>query len=337
MSVIFSGGIALPPQFGTGVDGNIVVTGTNVSIKDIYEKDIVIGVTTKRGVDKGLNYGIDTYNPKNNKYPQCISFTIEVGATLITSPWQRPFSSYSPPAGVARDDSNGIVWISCVFFKNKGIIDVDFMGGGGGRNEHTAYGGNGAGFGGGLGNSGWNPVNGGPSYGENIISTLNWEYIYGSGGGATRRMKYDGSRGGHGGGAVRIYAIFLDNSIGKIYSRGEQGDSGASTGDKSAGCSGGGGGGSGGTVYLESLNRIELGLNGVLALGGEGGAGGGSGSQYPNHGGGGGGGGNTTIGGVGNNSSIRYGGWGGRGSDGRVAIKCPGVIGTTNPFFYLIN
>ena len=58
----------LPPQFGTGLDGTITVNSGTVNIEDIYENDNVTGVTTSRGVNKGLNYGAGTYDPENNAF-----------------------------------------------------------------------------------------------------------------------------------------------------------------------------------------------------------------------------------------------------------------------------
>lgn len=343
MGIIGAIAEGLPPQFGTATDGDIIIkTGATVYIRDIYENNVVAGVITKNGDGYGLNYGSGTYNPKIGRYFNCVNFTIQPGATLTATPWQRESSGCGVPAGVTKDDRNGIIWIACFSgFVNQGIVDVNFLGGGGGRGECSSSGHTGQGYGGGTGNARWGGVPGGIAYGTTNISYTTWDYLYGSGGGGARKVQYDGGRGGLGGGAIRIYAVStLDTSSGYIYARGEnRADSGgaldgSTTGSSSSGCSGGGGGGAGGTIYMESLGKLYLGTSQILATGGQGGYGGGPGSQYPNHGGGGGGGGNATAGGAGGGQySARYAGNGGTGANGRIAVRGSVFSGTTSPSY----
>ena len=66
-------------QFGTGEDGDITVYSGTVDIRAIYKDDIVTGVITSRGTDKGLNRkGTDVsdyYDPQNGKFINAKNFT----------------------------------------------------------------------------------------------------------------------------------------------------------------------------------------------------------------------------------------------------------------------
>jgi len=310
INVVSSG--QLPERFGTGKDGNIVVTGVNVDIADVYENDNLVGVITKRGVNKGLNYGAGTYNPKanqaNNKalnIPNCINFTINVGASLSSTAW-----------GAATDDKLGIIWVAClVKFLNLGIINLLGKGAGGGAGGGDSGAGtdgvDGKGIGHGhkgIGNRDDGgcpmPVPGsggqggavGITYGSSAIPLITWANLYGSGGGGGggKNDAWSGAECG-GGGAGAAHAAL--GAAGQSYTGldctgddvGNPGGPGggalrvyalmfdtsngtiicngtAGTGGGSNG--GGGGGGSGGTVFAETFAGAILGINKITAAGG---------------------------------------------------------------------
>lgn len=316
--------------FGDGSDGDITITGT-VNIADLYEKDSVPGVTTKRGVDKGLNHGTGEYSPRNRRFINATNITIKSGATLTAEAWDGSSSRL------------GIVWITCTgTFTNSGTIDLNYKGGRGGTG-HSYEGSkmvptkadDGIGPGGGDGAGGFTSpqADGRNPYGTADIGITTWDYIYGSGGGggsavygliaddghygiggsggsnaeSTNSGGYDaskhcslggdGNNGGAGGGAVRIYAVDFINT-GSIYC---DGGNGGNTHDAGAG-----GGGSGGTVYIEA-NECDIGTNQITCKRGNGGVS----SNGP--------------------------GDGSNGSVGRIAIKSPSITGsTTDPVYYNI-
>lgn len=232
---------SVTPSYPAGaVDGDITITAPNVNITDIYENDLVTGVTTFRGINRGLNKGSTTYDPQSGVYIHANNFTIANGASLTA---------------YARTTTNkqGVIWITCSgTFTNNGTVDLvgkgysGGAGGAGGTNGSTASGsgpGNGGAYdsrsyptasagagggGGGHANSGSTGNNGqgasggagGASYGTASIPTTTWANLYGSGGG-------------------------------------------------------GGGGGSAGTVYIVGANGIVLGSNLITASAGNGGPSGG--------------------------------------------------------------
>ena len=359
MGVIYSvgsfvGGGGTLPQYGNGLDGNItILSGYTVNIKDLYENDDVPGVITNKGEHKGLNYGVGSYNPKNNQsynnasnVINALNFTIEENAVLTTNQWQYydPPSIYVDPTPyVIKDDSDGIIWIACVgSFINRGTIQLNYLGGDGGRfflPSGRWYATEGLGTGKG-GISPWPydqvPGAGGPIYNDETIDYTDWDNIYGSGGGAGQGYNTNGGAGGSGGGSLRVYAINqIITSEGYIYANGYVGGNGGTVDSVNTG---GGGGGTGGAIYLESLGNTILGAQRITCYGGDRGYGGmydGGGKKGQC---GGGGGGFAIVGNTGyrivlrNNTS-----WtGGYGAYGRIAIKCPSISGSTyNSISYL--
>jgi hypothetical protein len=251
-----SGG-SLPRFFGNGKDGNILVTGTNVSIRDIYELDNCTGVTTKRGVNKGLNNGALSlyYSPETNRgidrwkfYPtgviQARNFTVASGASLINESCDVVW------ADGWKNCWN--IWICCNGRLNilGAILANGKTGTGAGSQYQDAYGGSGYCGGGGGGGAGSSSENGSP----------------GGGGGGT-----------HTGVGGRGYGV-------------ENGFPTGGLGGGGYGCTGGGGGGGGQGDYRG--NAGGTGVNGVSSSGaGNGGDGGGtsSGDAYGGNGGSGGG------------------------------------------------
>lgn len=299
MGVIHFAGTSIPPQFGTGADGNITIVSGTVNIEDLYEDENVAGVTTKLGVGKGLNKGAGTYDPENEAYINAINFTIDSGATL----------THGTAYGAGASNKNGIIWIACTgSFTNEGTIDMDALGasggaGGAGHPSSAATGGTGEGSGGGVGGTGGRDVGGpgtggagGSSYGSAPIPITTWADLYGSGGGgggggsnneaggggggaghitsgvngsngASDSGGAAGAAGGSGGGAIRIFANLLVTSSGDITCDGAVG-SNAAGGFPNGG---GGGGGSAGTVYLETLSGATLGTDKITCSAGAGG------------------------------------------------------------------
>ncbi len=283
----------LPQQFGTGDDGEIIIPSGPVNIADGYENDIVSGVITARGVNRGLNHkGIepaDNYDPLSGRCINAENFTVRGTAVLTCVP-------YNGQGGA------GIVAIRCTgscSIEVGGSIDVSGKGyqGGAGGVGPLADGKNGSGPGGGhYGNNA--PINdygtggfGGTSYGAIDMGS-------GGGGGGSKTGELDvanGGDGGNGGGLVMIYARNLVVG-GRITATGLQGVKGF----RGEGVSGGGGGsGSGGCIYVETYSGADLGSYYVTARGGDGIIC----SHSGNAGGGGGGGSYTTVGATGASGS----------------------------------
>jgi hypothetical protein len=274
----------------TGKHESIVVNSGTVNIEDIYENDVVTGVTTKRGADKGLNLGAGSYDPENGAFIDCIDFTISSGATL----------THGTAMGTGASNKNGIVFIGCLRkFTNEGTVNVDELGyeGGDPFNSGSGQADNGLGPGGGEGGYRYSPYNGGAggsSYGSSDIPLTTWSHLYGSGGGGGVRGATAtapggaGGGGGHaasgsagennyaaasvvignaydggwGGGAVRIYAQIVDNSSGTISADGEYPQSDCADQHSQPGS------GAGGTVYIATKGIATLGTDNVTAVGG---------------------------------------------------------------------
>jgi hypothetical protein len=285
MSVIFSGGLSLPPQHGNGSDGSIIVTGLSVSIKDIYEKDDVTGVITKRGVNKGLNYGIGAYQPFLNQaqnkakgVPNFVNVTIQESASLISSP--RSSSS-----------SDGILWIACIgVLDNKNIISATGMAGFIGQPGSKRYGGAGGHGGPGAGGGGCGRgqyTSGPPGTGGQAYLLLGGSGDYWNGGAGTLGGTSNSGRGGLGGGGYGQpgpAGIGYDNNppsfsdwrllFGSSGGGGGGGDARAkgSDGEISGGGGAGGGGAGGGFIYISCASYKNSGT--ILSNGGSGGTGG---------------------------------------------------------------
>jgi len=319
----FYSSVGLGAQYGDGSDGAITITSGTVNIDAIYEDDDVTGVTTNRGVNKGLNNGSGTYDPENDAYIQATDFTISSGATL----------THSTAYGDGTSNKNGIIWIGCTgTFTNNGTIDMDALGATGGDGGTTAIsqadaGDGSGGGGGGNRNSGVAGV-GGTSYGESDIPTTTWSDLYGSGGGGgggagTGSSDATGGDGGNGGGAIRIYAATFNTVNGIISSNGEVGENGEQP-DKGINSSGGGGGGAGGCIYIETLEGA-IGTDKITASSGAGGTSLGSGFSDTGSGGGGGASVNNGSDASGTNNVN-----GGAGSVGRIHIEGSNYTGSTS-------
>lgn len=317
---------SLPAQYGWGRDRVIIVTGSGVSIKDIYELDSVSGVTTWRGAGKGLNYGAGSYAPKLGRFVQASNFMVLAGASII-----------APHPTSSADTAFGVIWISCLNqFSNAGAVSVNGGAGViGARGNAGAAGGNGGQGGGGGGGAG----------GETA----------GSAGGVGQ---YSGQGAGTGGGAGG--ASGGGGGTGVTGANGKGGNGGVNGGFEPAGGGGGGGvsgistGGRGGPA-LSAVGGVQGAGGSALTVsswlpttnwydlyGGSGGGGGGTdgsdGAQTASGSGGGGGGGMIRIyapiilstgtisvnGGVGANSFItssQDGGCGGGGGGGSIYLE----------------
>ena len=277
-------GIAVTPWSETRIfsvalnDNNAEIKG-NVNIRVLYENDNVGGVTTWRGVNKGLNRGPGTYNPNTSNVPNFDNLTISgqyinmfddkgeflgktwVPATLTTSNMTRLEFSVNETLtiqGSAKIDASYKGYFG-------GVLQVEGNGpgkGGAGQKVtkshyddkgelHTVNyqsSGGGAGYGGTGGTGG--------SYGLAVGgyrgSTYETFPQFGSGGGGGAAY-----RGGHGGGAIRISAgnIVLN---GNIFANGSSG---------SADFWSAGGSGSGGSIHLASSTPINN-ANNISAAGG---------------------------------------------------------------------
>ena len=281
-----------------GKDRNITVTTGTVNVEDIYEDDVVSGVTTYRGVDKGLNYGAGNYDPENGAYIDCFNFTIDAGATLTNG----------TAMGTGAVTYNGIVFIACLNeYINNGAISLASKGySGGARQVSSGRAGTGLGAGGGQGgersDTGTKGI-GGSAYGSTDIPLTTWSHLYGSGGGGGCRgtggspVSYTCSSGAGGGGvsagtngvdSFGPLALPIGNPPGngavgggaiRIYARNITTDSGTMTVNGATGLSNyddvhaHGGGGSGGTIYLESTYASVIGTNQMTSTGGAGGGG----------------------------------------------------------------
>ena len=296
MGIIGAISESLPPQYGTSIDGSIIITSGTVNIISLYENDYVTGVTTKNGTGRGLNYGVGTYDPDNGRFPQCIDFTINPGAILTTTAWD-----------VGTSDRFGYVRIGCSRnFSNNGTILLDGLGGRGGAGSGGCENWGGAGYG--PGGAQYNL--GGSCYDTATLTS----FRIGSGGAGGESRGCSGSggsagggAGGAGGGKAYISATFFV-PIGTITANGLVGTPGRSTGG-SATDSGCGGGGSGGAIKIETLTNVSLGTNVIKANGGNGGSKGGSATNS-------GGGAGHALGGFNSNNDAR----GGAGSKGIIYV-----------------
>jgi len=269
--------------FGSGADGSVSVTGT-VDIKDLYENDSVSGVTTYRGVGKGLNHGAGSYQPILNKdsntaegVPNCVNFTVEDGAVLTCT-----------ALGTGSDTANGVIWIAATNqITITGTVQLSGKGFSGGTRAASQLTDGNPGYGPGHGNgsnginagasgAGYSQTGGGGSYGGAIpggstygttgIATSTWDNIYGSGGGSGYRGSdpSNSNPGGAGGGALRLYGIRF-YMTGTIECDGENGVNGNSSGASNGGWSGGG---SGGSVFIQTVTQAAIGNNLITASGG---------------------------------------------------------------------
>jgi hypothetical protein len=284
----------LPPQYGKSVDGVITIASGTVNIKELYENENVTGVITENGIDKGLNYGLGSYDPDNGYFPQCIDFTINPSAVLSATAW-----------AAGGDDTLGYIRVGCSRnFANNGQISANSLGGAGGYSVCGCENWGGAGYG--PGGAQYNV--GGICYDDLILSS----FRIGSGGASGMSRGCSGSggsacsgAGGAGGGKIYISATKFV-TVGTITSNGSNGGNGRSTGG-SADDSGSGGGGSGGSIKFESLTSMTI-TTSVQANGGNGGYHG-----YATNSGGGAG---HLLGGYNSNGSGR----GGAGSKGIIYI-----------------
>ncbi len=306
----------LPSQFGTGADGEIVVASGSVNVAELYENDVVPGVITERGVDRGLNHkgndSSNTYDPLNGRSINSRNFTIR-GSAILTC------SGYNNTMGT------GIVAIRCteaLKIDVGGRIDVDGKGyeGGKGGVGSLADGTNGSGPGGGhYGN--YAPIGeyGDGGYGGSTYGAIDMGSGGGGGGSKTGSEGFaNGGDGGNGGGLVMIHAKSMMVN-GGITADGALGVKGG----RDNGVSGGGGGsGSGGCIYIETYSGAVLGNNFITAKGGAGIIS----SHSGNAGGGGGGGSYTTVGAAGESGAdgVQQGG------DGLVVVVGD-YSGSTDP------
>jgi hypothetical protein len=358
----------LPKQYGDGSDGTIIVTGTDIDIKDIYENDSVSGVITKRGTDKGLNHGVGSYQPKDNtaygtakSIVNAVNFIIQDGASLTCSQYHIATGQPHYNVSYTKYDGQGMIWIVCLGkFLNKGTVNLSekgFSGGKGGRfwndNGDAGYGGfTSAGQATGGASNRYQGYAGASAYGEATLQVLTtYENLFGgSGGGAGSGWaneatygtdQYVAELGGSGGGALRVYAPIIINE-GTINNNGGDGGN-YGTYSANNGKNGGRGGGSGGA-------------GSYVAVGGTGGNGSTNPNQYYGGGAGssGGAGGSVYLegftvltgivnaeGGVGATglpARDAYtgggGGTGGTGSDGRISIVANNIVGSTTPSYY---
>ena len=263
----------IPGTSSTGLDGDVTISG-NVNIKDLYEDDDVVGATTDRGVNKGLNKGSGTYNPSNGAVPDFAFMTVD-GILTTDGP-----SSANPGKKLEFRVAQNLT------ISNGGLIHADGKGYGGGGTYTIGYGtggggkavnwsdATGTGGGGGYGGKGGN----GEGAGGITYEPYPALPTFGSGGGGGNT-----SAGGAGGGLIKISAgniIMIGN--GAIRANGANG---SNSGFWSRGK---GGGGSGGGIHINSDNSFTNAGN-VSANGGAGGVNG------ANGGGGGGGGGGRII------------------------------------------
>ncbi len=362
----------LPLHYGDGKDGDItILTGNTVNISELYNNDVVTGVITWRGTNKGLNHSgldpSDTYSPSDGRFVQAKNFIIQSTAVLSEIAW-----------GNGTDNANGIVWIGVTkTFTIQGSIDMNGKGGaigvglGAGRDGNPGY--NASGFfcawmgnpAGGVGGNSYTAIENSiwPFENPNTV----WASIYGSGGGYGKNgvssggscgfgsTGGNGGNGGLGGGAIHIVAfkfeISKNSTISVNGTNGENGTNGIN--GNRYGTTAGSGGGAGGHISSGGNGGYGGGNNHYNCdsdcswIGGSGGGGGGGGSA---------GtiyietlsdislminrisaiGGNGGIGGVG---AVQYGENGGSGSNGRIAVRISNgvtITGQTTPNYYNI-
>ncbi len=191
-------------------------------------------------------------------------------------------------------------------------------GGGGDGSGSSSYrsGGGGGGYGSAGGRS--NKYGGDYGYGgevynnESLSNTFSIEYLRGSGGGGggSNYQMPGWGHGGHGGGIIRLHCKNMVVN-GEIDCDGNDGlDGGDENTHPGSYYSAGGGGGSGGTIFIQVLNKADIGTGYIHARGGTRGLG---------------------INSSGTNDSY---GNGGNGGNGRIRIEAGKVVGTTSPGFY---
>lgn len=239
---------------------NIIIAAT-VTVKDLYEKTDLSGVTTCGQANRGLGYGSGTYNPDSTNstgYPIARNITIKSTGNLTTSdpsgsnPGQKirleAKNTLTIEAGGKIDASGkgyGAAWDSWGGATsaqgsdaggNGGPADggLSCSGGGGGGG---AYGGNG----GGGGNLRSSAGIGGSAYDNSFPESGSGG---GSGGSRFSPTSTHDAYGGNGGGSIKIIAAtFVVN--GKISANGD-------VGNGQGLIYGTGAGGSGGSIYLIS-------------------------------------------------------------------------------------
>lgn len=283
--ILTSGGGNLPKPYGVGKDGEAKVIGVNISIKDIYENDDVVGVITRRGVNKGLNYGVGSYQPFLNQssnvslgVPNFTNLTVETGASLIC-----PIRSTSA--------SDGIVWITCIgIFKNLGTLQIPAPVGEAGENgskRYGGYGGDGAPGAGGGGCGRGQYTSGPPGTGGQAYLLTGGTGVYWHGGDGTLGGTTDAGRGGLGGGGYGYPGSggvgYNNNPVnfsdwrllfGANGGGGGGGDARATetSGEISGGGGAGGGGTGGGFIYISCASFLNYGN--IITDGSNGGNGG---------------------------------------------------------------
>jgi RHS repeat-associated protein len=276
--------ISTAPLFGTGADGDLVVhSTTTVTMKEIYENDIVNGITTHRGENRGLNYGVGAYSPDSmgvlgGAIPNFNNVTINSNQKII-------------------GDSNNVYNESGhTYMKVKGLLVVDGIideegdgsrGGAGGDcsvnfgaksgftpdgtqdiNNGVGSGNNGSkNNGGGGGTSSNSPGNGG--LGGNLGS--------GGAGGAGGNTYYYNELGGHGGGGG--YGTPGTRGLGAGFETDGSIGQGGNGGAGSTFTMGGGAGG-GGTYGSANFGNANINLAGLEFYIGSGGGGNGGGRNY---------------------------------------------------------
>jgi hypothetical protein len=242
----------------------------------LYEDDVVNGVITWRGTNKGLNKKnidpTDLYDPLNGKYINAENFTIQENAS-ITGP------TYD------GTDGSGIFEVRCrgtLSVEANAAIDMSVMGFPGGAGVYHNDNGSGPGNNGeGTGYGHGSPSvgvggSGGALYGDVTLISSDITQLIGSGGGSgSANVNGQGSirwassgDGGKGGGAIRLYAVNAEVN-GSILAAGADGGAGTQSYYSSAG---GGGGGSGGSIFFKCYKSL-IGSGTISVAGGAGGAG----------------------------------------------------------------
>ena len=236
--------------------------------------------------------------------PNFVNLTIDLGATLTCSIYGDGSDNKN---GIIWIAASNLTTINGTITASSKGYNYGVGGAGGGTGQYGSpglgnspgQGGIRGGRGGGVGGAG-----GSPAYGSSDIPLTTWSNLYGSGGGGGGGSSYsfffrfstsggggggaahisngdsgtyggnwsggetgDGSRGGYGSGAIRIYTNSLNIGTGTISANGENGVDAAGGGAAS-----GGGGGSGGTVYIEILSSAILGTNKITSSAGARGA-----------------------------------------------------------------
>ncbi len=272
--------IVIPPEYGTGEDGDITISGANVYIDSIYSN---------------LHPG-QTYDPRSGYTINAHDVLIESGTNLYASAWNGVRGGYLDIRCTGTLTIKGNINMTRNGYRNGGPgpvasgIKADGEGyatGGGkgtpgyGNVANYVYAGSGGG-GAHLNNgvSGWG--SGGTAYG--IIGILTMGSAGGSGGGLIYGQyvgapELYGGMGGNGGGIISIHAVKIIHISGTITANGGSGQSGIYSYSSE---SGPGGGGAGGYIYIrafESGSNIIMGNLQVNA------GAGGAGSSYQGPGG----------------------------------------------------